>query len=155
VLVAKPGALPGSVPLAQARRDGVFTPIHEALWAAARARHGDAAGTRVLIEVLLLHRRMARAHVLAGITAARAAGSVSPDLVAIEARKAALGAPAIIDETDRRPTADGRRPVRSPAKLVTLSARRNARQVPADARPAPSVAAYDELLTTTTTGRVS
>ena len=47
--------------------------------------------------------------------------------------------------------------MRSPAKLVTLSARRNARQFPADARPAPSVAVYDELLTTTTShsGRVS
>lgn len=156
VLAGKPGALPGSVPLAQARRDGVFTAVHEAFWATARARHGDTAGTRVLIEVLLLHRRMARAHVLAGITAALAAGSVSPDLVAIEARKAALAAPAA--EADPACTVDKRASVRSPAKLVTLSARRNARQFPADARPAPSVAVYDELLTAitaTNSGRVS
>jgi transposase len=155
VLAGKPGALPGSVPLAQARRDGVFTAVHEAFWAAARAKHGDTAGTRALIEVLLLHRRMARAHVLAGITAALAAGSVSPDLVAIEARKAAVAAPAA--EADRPSTVGERVPARSPAKLVTLTARRNARQVPADARPAPSVAAYDELLTATTinSGRMS
>jgi hypothetical protein len=33
VLAGKPGALPGSTPLAQARRDGSFTPVHEAFWA--------------------------------------------------------------------------------------------------------------------------
>jgi transposase len=158
ILAGKPGALPGAVPLAQARRDGSFTPTHEAFWAAARARHGDAAGTRALIEVLLLHRRMARSHVLAGITAALAAGSVSADLVAIEARKTALAAA----DTSNPSTVEAAMPVRSPAKLVTLPARRNARQIPADARPAPSVAVYDELLTTTTaatsastSGRVS
>ena len=35
-----------------------FTPTHDAFWAMARARLGDAAGTRALVEVLLLHRRM-------------------------------------------------------------------------------------------------
>ena len=44
-------------------------------------------GTRALIEVLLLHRRLRRDAVLAGIRAALAAGSVSADVVAIEARK--------------------------------------------------------------------
>ena len=74
ILVRKPGALPGSAALAQARAAGVFTSVHEAFWAAARARHGDSAGTRALIEVLLLHRRMPAAQVIAGITAALAAG---------------------------------------------------------------------------------
>ena len=87
ILVRKPGALPGSAALAQARAAGVFTSVHEAFWAAARARHGDSAGTRALIEVLLLHRRMPAAQVIAGITAALAAGSCSPDVVAVEARK--------------------------------------------------------------------
>ena len=32
ILARKPGALPGSVPLAQARADGSFTAAHEALW---------------------------------------------------------------------------------------------------------------------------
>jgi hypothetical protein len=32
---------------------GAFTAEHDAWWAAARAAHGDAAGTRALIEVLL------------------------------------------------------------------------------------------------------
>src|SRR5204863_9498009 len=67
ILLGKPGALPGPTALAQARASGVFTASHEALWAAARARHGDAEGTRALIDVLLLHRRLDRDAVLAGI----------------------------------------------------------------------------------------
>jgi hypothetical protein len=154
VMAGKPGALPGSTPLAHARRDGTFTPVHEAFWAAARGKHGDAAGTRALIEVLLLHRRMARHHVLAGITAALDAGSVSPDLVAIEARKAAITAPAAdslstVDEPAS--TVDSLPPRRSRTGLVTLPARLNARTLPADDRPVPSVADYDQLLTRTTT----
>ena len=60
VLRTKPGALPGSTALVQARAAGTFTAAHEAFWAAARKTDGDAAGTRALIEVLLLparHRR--------------------------------------------------------------------------------------------------
>jgi hypothetical protein len=75
--------------LAQARAAKTFTAEHEAFWAAARNAHGDAAGTRALVEVLLLHRHRDRADVLAGITAALSVGSTSPDVVALEARKAA------------------------------------------------------------------
>ena len=79
ILIRKPGALPGSAVLAQARTAGAFTSVHEAFWAAARARHGDGAGTRALIEVLLLHRRLPATQVIAGMTAALAAGSCSPE----------------------------------------------------------------------------
>lgn len=155
VLAGKPGALPGSTPLAQARRDGSFTTTHEAFWAAARARHGDAAGTRALIEVLLLHRRLPRGQVLAGITAALRAGSVSADVVAIEARKATVMPESTSKSTvdDATPAGNGKpvAPRRSAARLVTLPARRTARQLPADTRPAPSVADYDQLLTATST----
>ncbi len=48
----KPGAL-GSTALAQARESGVFTPPHDAFWAAARKTDGDTAATRELIDVLL------------------------------------------------------------------------------------------------------
>lgn len=41
----KPGALPGSTALAQARAAGTFTAAHEAFWAAARKTEGDTAGT--------------------------------------------------------------------------------------------------------------
>src|SRR5712692_783044 len=92
ILLRKPGALPGAAALAQARASGAFTAAHQGFWDRARARLGDGAGTRALIEVLLLHRRMPAAQVTAGITAALAAGSISPDVVAIEARKQATGA---------------------------------------------------------------
>jgi hypothetical protein len=36
VLTHKPGALPGSTALAQARASATFTAVHEAFWAAAR-----------------------------------------------------------------------------------------------------------------------
>jgi len=143
ILLRKPGALPGAAALAQARAAGVFTSAHEAFWAAARARHGDGAGTRALIEVLLLHRRMPAAQVIAGITAALAAGSCSPDVVAVEARKhtAAAAEPAPAGE----PGWPAMRPRSSRAAVITLPARRD--PLPPDARPAPSVAAYDQLLT--------
>ena len=87
VLQVKPGAFAGSTALAQARQAGSFTSAHEAFWAKARAGHGEAAGTRALIEVLLLHRQLPHASVVAGIEATVTAGSCSPELVAIEARK--------------------------------------------------------------------
>ena len=149
ILLGKPGALPGSTALAQARTAGTFTATHEAFWAAARNRHGDAAGTRALIEVLLLHRRLRRDAVLAGIRAALAAGSVSADVVAIEARKhitTADTADAVTGAKVGEPAA----PQRSRAAVVTLGARRQAASLaglPADERPAPSVRDYDQLLT--------
>jgi hypothetical protein len=141
ILVRKPGALPGSAALAQARAAGVFTSVHEAFWAAARARHGDAAGTRALIEVLLLHRRMPPGQVIAGIAAALAAGACTADVVAVEARKHAAAAPGSTGE-DAWPALP--RPARSRAAVVTLP--RRAAALPPDRRPAPSVAAYDQLL---------
>ncbi len=145
ILLGKPGALPGSTALAQARKAGTFTATHEAFWAAARHKHGDAAGTRALIEVLLLHRRLGRDAVLAGIAAALGAGSVSADVVAIEARKHAADTAAAA-ATDEPAASQRSGPQRSRAAVVTLDARRQA-ALPADARPAPSVRDYDQLLT--------
>jgi len=172
ILLGKPGALPGSTALAQARAAGRFTAAHEAFWAAARARHGDAAGTRALIEVLLLHRRLPFPAVLAGIGAALAAGSICADVVAIEARKhagttsdAAIGAGICAGNGEPGHSGDAGElgqtgqpepvsaavsgPQRSRAALVTLGARRQAAalaELPADQRPAPSVRDYDQLL---------
>ncbi|MDN5933610.1 MAG: IS21 family transposase, partial [Pseudonocardia sp.] len=89
VLARKPGALPGATALQQARDAGGFTATHDAFWTMARAGLGDSAGTRALVEVLLLHRRMAPAQVEAGMAAAVRLGSPSPDLGAVEARAAA------------------------------------------------------------------
>ena len=142
ILLRKPGALPGSVPLAQARKAGVFTPAHEALWSAARTRLGDGPGTRALIEVLLLHRRLPDASVIAGITAALNAGTCSPDVVALEARKHADAAGRAGQDEAPAPAPSGAMP--AGASVITLPRRRE--PLPADGRPVPSVAAYDQLL---------
>lgn len=138
ILLRKPGALPGATALAQARASGAFTATHDAFWAAARKALGDAAGTRVLVEVLLLHRHLEQADVLAGITAALSVGSVNAEVVAVEARKTAQQRgiqPPPIEATPRR------------QQVVSLTERRLA-DLPGDDRPLPSVDAYDDLLGT-------
>lgn len=153
VLVRKPGALPGATALVQARATGVFTTAHEAFWAAARKAHGDAGGTRALIEVLLLHRHHRHSDVIAGITAALSVGATSPDVVAVETRKhqqhtvprsateAAAGGQVVVSLSDRR--------------LSLLSDQRDGSdpltELPPDLRPLPSVAHYDSLLKGKTT----
>ena len=135
ILLRKPGALPGATALAQARASKAFTAEHETFWAAARKAHGDPAGTRALVEVLLLHRHLDRADVLAGISAALSVGSTSADVVALEARKAA----------DRRGAAAGPHDAHPGGRVVVLAEHRSA-AVPADERPLPSVDKYDALL---------
>ncbi len=120
ILTRKPGALPGSTALAQARASGSFGPTHDAFWAAARRRLGDGAGTRALIGVLLLHRSLPEAAVVGGMVAALAVGSVDPEVVAVEARRSLEEAP-------------------TPAVVVPIGAR----LLP---RPAPGLDDYDELL---------
>jgi hypothetical protein len=146
ILLVKPGALAGSTGLAAARESGVFTATHEAFWAAARTAHGDADGTRALVSVLLLHRRMPTEAVLAGITAALDAGSTSADVVAIEARKA-MSAGAEASCHAAAPIAPAPLPesrsAEVGARIISLPKRA---ELPADTRPEPSVAVYDQLL---------
>ena len=87
VLAIKPGALPGATALARARAAGVFTATHQRLWDAARRKHGDRDGTRILIEVLLLHRSLPASQVIAGIERALSIDSCDVNVVAIEARR--------------------------------------------------------------------
>jgi transposase len=91
VLVRKPGALPSSLTLAQAREGGGFTAAHERFWRRARRKLGDGAGTRALIEVLLLHRQLPFVAVHAALDTVEGIGSADPALVAIEARRIADG----------------------------------------------------------------
>jgi transposase len=121
ILTRKPGALGGSSALAQARAAGVFTATHQKFWDAARRAHGDGPGTCRLIEVLLLHRRMATDDVLAGIEAALTVASTDPAVVAIEARRHA--------DTELAPV----------VAIDDALSRYD--------RPAPSLANYDRLLT--------
>jgi len=134
-LLRKPGALPGATALEQARVAGTFTPVHDAWWGAARKAHGDAAGTRALIEVLLLHRHMPHEQVVAGLAAALRAGALTADAVALEARKAA--------ESDQP---SPHHQLAAPAPPVASLTQRRLSQLPPDTRPLPSLAAYDQLL---------
>jgi len=136
ILTRKPGALPGATALAQARASGAFTPEHESFWAAARIKLGDSAGTRALIEVLLLHRHLDHADVLAGIAAAVRIGSCSADVVALQARKASQHEDAPAESAKTMPP---------PGQVVSLTQRRLT-ALPGDDRPLPSVDHYDELL---------
>lgn len=144
VLQHKPGALGGSTALAHARNTGAFTGLHEGFWAESRKVNGDAAGTRELIDVLLLHRTMPTPAVLAGISAALTVGAVTADVVGVEARLAAAQLekndialieaptlPKVVSLTQRRLT--------DPAAVIA--------GLPQDNRPLPSVAGYDALLT--------
>ena len=141
VLQRKPGALPGATALAQARAAGTFTAVHDAFWAMARARLGDAAGTRAMVDVLLLHRRLPAGDVVAGMSVALRLQNPSADVVAVEARNA-----------DSRPD-----PVPLSLVLPRVKSRdsddrhgddvQQVTVLPSDPRPLPTVTAYDQLLT--------
>jgi hypothetical protein len=152
VLACKPGALPGSTALAQARTSGAFTSSHEAFWALCRGRLGDAGGTRMLVEALLLHRHLPHADVVAGLAAATQVGAASADVVAVEARRhfeqrrAQGELPAVLDRPAPAPS-----PLQPPP-VSSLTQRRLA-SLPDDARPLPSVDAYDQLLANPDTPR--
>jgi transposase len=120
VLRRKPGALPGATALARARAAGAFTAAHQRYWDAARRQHGDAAGTRALIEVLLAHRTLPAAAVEAAMTKAITSGVLDAQAVLIDARRQA-----------------GRQV--APVIPIGALARYD--------RPAPALDAYDQLLT--------
>ena len=143
VLARKPGALPGATALAQARAAGAFTGLHQRYWDLARRRLGDGAGTRALIAVLLLHRSMPAAAVAAGMAAALDGDRIDADLVAVEARRHLE----IIPATQLTTTVGAT----TLAAVEVLGAARppggtRAGSGGEDARPAPSLTGYDELL---------
>ena len=120
VFKIKPGAMPGSSALQQARTSGQFTAHHDAFYAEARRRLGDAAGTKAMVEVLLVHRNLPHHAVTAGIEAALGVGSIDAAVVAVEARRH-LGEAA------------------DPVVAIEGALRRYD-------RPAPSLRGYDQLL---------
>ncbi|HDL49520.1 MAG TPA: IS21 family transposase [Actinobacteria bacterium] len=121
ILIRKPGALLGATALAQARRAGTFTEAHQRFWDVARRRHGDKAGTRALIEILLQHRRLPTDAIVAALDAANHTGITDPTVVIVEARRH--------NDQQRRPDVI---PIGGLARYD---------------RPTPDVAVYDQLLT--------
>ena len=106
ILLRKPGALPGATALVQARAARVFTPTHDAFWAAARqaARRqcGDAGRWSRCCCCTVTSSTPTCSP---GISAALSVGSVNADVVAVEARKAAQqrdAAPITVETTSRR-----------------------------------------------------
>ena len=120
VLVRKPGALPGATALAQARQQGAFTATHEAFWTACRRKHGDNAGTRALIEVLLAHRHLPAPALIQAMRQAVHAGVTEAAVVLVEARRLA----------DHQ----------SPAQVIPIGALQRFD------RPKPALVGYDALL---------
>jgi len=121
VLKTKPGGLPGATALAQAKAAGTFTLSHQRYWDAVRRARGDGAGTRALVEVLLAHRTLPAAVLVAAMDRAVQTGCLDPQVVLIDARRdqGAHVAPVI--------------PIAALTKYD---------------RPAPSLTDYDQLLTT-------
>jgi hypothetical protein len=119
VLKVKPGALPGATALAQAKAAGAFTATHQRYWDAARRERGDAAGTRALVEILLAHRTLPAAALQAAMSKATSSGALDPQVVLIDARRQAGGQAA-------------------PVIPIGALARYD--------RPAPTLTAYDQLL---------
>jgi transposase len=118
-LMFKPGALAGATALSQTRASGRFGPSHDLFFDQARRRLGDKEGTKALIGVLLAHRYLPYEAVVAGIEGALAVGSLDPEVVVVEARRA----------TERRYNAQ--------PELAELSR---------FDRPVPSICHYDDLL---------
>lgn len=146
VLLRKPGALPGATALEQARASGRFTQVHDAWWAAACKAHGDADGTRALIEVLMLHRHLPHEQVVAGLATALRAGALTADAVALEARKHEDTADdAALDHPTAHVGSEAYGEGEAPA-VRSLTERRLRAHLPADTRPLPSVDKYDQLL---------
>jgi hypothetical protein len=123
VLRLKPGALLGATALARARASGAFGVEHEQFWSLSRRRLGDQDGTRALVEVLLAHRVLPADAIRTALAACIRIGVVDPDVVIVEARRAAAEHSAVIV-----PIGEG---------LARYD------------RPLPTIGHYDELLEAT------
>lgn len=124
VLWDRPGAFPGSLPLHQARERGEFPASYDALWHALKQRAGDKAGTRAMIEVLLLHRGHPKQVVRQAVEQALSTGAIDPGAVAMFARH--------LESL----------PEQAPVQLSLSELGELARYE----RPAPETAGYDVLL---------
>lgn len=87
VLRLKPAALGPSVALEQAREAGAWPSAYDRLWEELRRRHGDAAGTRQMIDVLMLHRKAEPAEVHATVAHALELGCCDAEAVELLLRQ--------------------------------------------------------------------
>jgi hypothetical protein len=77
----KPGALPGSLPLAQCRAQGLWPPEFDTFWQACQKRLGKHEGTRVMVDLLLLGREQGWPSLRKAVESALALGSSDESVV--------------------------------------------------------------------------
>ncbi len=85
----KPGALAGSLALAQERERGAWPAVLDELWGKIADRYGPSEAARHMVEVLLLAREVGPERVIAAAAGVLAAGAHDGRAVALLARRAA------------------------------------------------------------------
>lgn len=119
LLARKPGALAGSLPLAQERERGAWPDEFDELWRGIAARYDRSEAARQMVDVLLLVREEGAERVALAVRGALAAGAFDGRAVALLARRQErMPAPALADLEPR---------------------------LAAHARPEPTLSSYDEL----------
>lgn len=135
ILARKPGAFTGSKPLQQWRIEGRWTAEFDCLWQQLQLRHGEAAGTRLMIELLREGRRVGYERLRQAIVRALELGAGEVGAVSYLLQQAELERYA---ESAKLPKTDD----------VRLSPSLNRHFY----RPLPEVTDYDGLLMNHTTG---
>jgi transposase len=121
LLAVKPGALRGSLALAQERRRGAWPQCFDSLWAQIAERYGASEAARQMVDVCLLGREHGPERVELAVRGALTAGAHDGRAVALLARRARAGpAPPALDDLEPR--------------------------LARHERPAPGLADYDQLL---------
>lgn len=127
VLGYKPGALAGSIPLAQWREQGRWPRSFDQLWQSLQTRHGAAQGTREMIGLLLLGRRCGYDRLRATIESALELGCTDAAAVRYLLNQNALQ--------------------RTPVEPLSMAVLQELHLLPAHAqRPLPEINSYDRLL---------
>ena len=119
LLARKPGALSGSLALAQERQRGAWPGEFDELWSGIAARYGRSEAARQMVDVLLLVREQGAERVALAVAGALAAGAFDGRAVALLARRG---------EREPAPALEGLEP-----------------RLAACARPEPTLGAYDQL----------
>ncbi|MGA8744458.1 MAG: hypothetical protein WB507_01160 [Solirubrobacterales bacterium] len=120
ILTRKPGALAGSVALAQERERGQWPDCFDRLWQAIEAKATPTEAARQMVDVLLLCEELGTERVTLAVASALGAGAFDGRAVAVLARRA--------ERPEARP-------------LVNLDGR-----LAQTAAPAPDLSNYDQLL---------
>jgi hypothetical protein len=102
LLLRKPGALKGSLPLAQERKRGRWPACFDQLWQALEERYGASEAARQLVDVCLLCREYGPARVELAVRGALAAGAHDGRAVALLARKSERPAQLPLSELPER-----------------------------------------------------